>query len=105
MKSIDEKFKSEKEKKEAISELEQIVGMAGWKLLKEFLEEDIKEIEGRIFDTDIEDPKELKFLKSKRAHLIILKELPEELIKILKGQKSETIDFDPYYKKIEDVKK
>lgn len=99
-------FPSEKEKNEAVSQLTSLRDNPNWKFLVDvILATDIRDIEKHILGTYFDNPEEEKDLKKVRNYYIMLSQLPEKLIGALQTGKDTILDFDPYYKKADEIKK
>lgn len=103
--NLSQLFKTEEERNEAINHLTSLSKNPNWKFLVEkIIKPDIENISNEILDTIFKDLEEEKDLKRKRAYWIILSQLPEKMIEALKENKSEVLQFDPYFKDTREIK-
>ena len=104
---ISEIFPSDKERNEAMRQLKTLLDCSGWKLLIEkFIDKEIEDVSNEILNTPFNEmkPERERYLKMKRANLLILKQIPETMIDVLTNWDESKDDFDPYFRDMAEIK-
>lgn len=83
--------------KEVVGRLDELRHNQGWILLKKLLQSDIDGIEKMIWDTEQSDIHEVNRLKDRRAGLLNIMDLPQDIITQLLST-HDIPDDDPYEK-------
>ncbi len=96
--NIDEKFPTEKDKIEASEHLKQLIICKGWQIMKDFINEDIEKraLELRTRKFKKEEIQLMWNMQDQLAYLEQLRDLPDELVKILKTEEPTKEDIEIY---------
>lgn len=99
IRNIDILFPSEKDKREAAEHLKVLATSRGWKILEQFMEDELKATDEEMKTTKFttENLPKLNELQLKWTYLKILKGLPREITAVLLDEKViSDIEFDIY---------
>lgn len=97
-------FSTQKEINQAIETLGSLSDNNDWQFLVNILQAEIDELSENILGTHFDNLEQENYLKLKRDYLIILSQLPDKIVKALKEGDDEIPEFDPYPRRVEEIK-
>jgi hypothetical protein len=102
--NLNEQFKTQKEKNEAISKLRSLMDNPDWIFfMVNFIEKEITNLSEKILDEEYENLNDINQDKMGRMYLHLLANLPKQLTEVLERKDLPEWNFDPYYQDKDDL--
>ncbi len=95
--NLDKFFPTKKDKNEAKEALKNLINSQGWKVMQELLDFDLKKIDNDLKFKPFDKIEEQRQTQDKYAHLYLLRNYPEDIIKELSDQPTSKVELDPYF--------
>lgn len=93
---IDELFPTEKDRNEAIGALRSLAKSKGWQILGKLLDREVEKIDNELKTQDFDNLIDLKVKQDQYATRVLMKELPNDIIRALSDEPLEKVELDPY---------